>query len=377
MKDTIRLNQSLAASNKSYWSWISLTFSSFYFLPLAFGLQPVSLVIVVGALVTYGAFLWLYLKASKTQADRVTPLLLTMLMVCFVGTAFTAGTQALFGYASFIFGFSFVFKTAIKGLLLVVATILLSAWWFDFLAMFFLAPSLIISLGLFFFGQAERKDRKHQLEQQRSAEKIEQLATIAERERIARDLHDVIGHALSSIALKAELAEKLISANKTERAALEVNEVAQLSRTVLAEVREAVSGLKQKKLSYHLTQLVEQLEQGGFAVDVQQRLNNMPALVETQLTLMLTEAVTNILRHSTGNQVSIKIVVDNGYRLTIKDNGEVKHVAWGNGLNGIQERCLELGGEMVVNTDNGVELAIFLPEQLAQQNTVQRGICHD
>jgi len=213
------------------------------------------------------------------------------------------------------------------------------------------------------FGSSTQRDVKHRIAQARSQEKIEQLATIAERERIARDLHDLIGHSLSSIALKAELADKYIELNQQDNAQQEIKQVAQLSRDILSEVRHAVSGLKKYNLADSLNKLIVELRQHKFTVQCDNTLPTISAKIESTLSLILTEAITNILRHSHGNKVSIVLSSNNQQiSLAINDNGKCGSFVQGNGLQGISERCQQLNGTVSIDTKSGFALNITLPE---------------
>src|SRR5690606_21535545 len=130
-------------------------------------------------------------------------------------------------------------------------------------------------------------------------------AVIAERERIARDLHDILGHTLSSIALKAELAEKLLILDKRDEAKQHVSELHQIARNTLSLVRQTVSGYKHRGLSGEVMELCDKLRQNGFVVELTGEIPQLTPRAETALILALTELTTNVLRHSNGNHCQI------------------------------------------------------------------------
>ncbi|WP_286234902.1 sensor histidine kinase [Thalassotalea sediminis] len=360
-------NQALADKRNPYWLWGPLAFSIFYFLPLIFNLSVFIGPRLVGVFGIYLAFLALYKKAIFAKGEKVLLPTLGIIFLCVLGTYITPGTQALFGYAAYFCGFNFRFNKGIQGLTGILLAIVLSAELFSYRDAFFLAPALIVSIGLFFFGQAERKDRLHKQKENISQQKVEHFAAIAERERIARDLHDLVGHSLSSIALKANLAEKLISKNHHEKAATEIHEVASLSREILAQVREAVSGIKQYNLPKQIEKLVSELESHNITVKKNIDLTSLPPHLELPLIFICTELVTNILKHSSGDQVLIDIqttcVDDQVLALTIKDNGQVLAPNWGNGLTGIKERCQLINAEFTINTQDGFCARITLGKE--------------
>ena len=356
-------NQSLTDGNRPYWVWAPLIFTTFYYFHLAFNSQLFTATTIVISIVIYITFIYLYFKASNAKGERVLPIIIWMLLLCFSGTYITPGTQALFGFIAFFCGFNFTLKKGGLGLLAIYITVFLAAISFNFLELFFMAPSMIMSTALLFMGQAERKDRLHAQQQKVSQSSIKQLATIAERERISRDLHDIIGHSLTSIALKAELAEKYIDRNKNTLAQQEIREVAELSRDILSQVRQAVSGLKQQNFSAHLAQLKDKLTHHGFSVQLTNNCSHLSSQIESCLSLILTEAVTNLFKHSQGDSVDIHISsTAREVVLMITDNGQVDNFSVGNGLDGITQRCQQLNGTCKISHQRGFSLTISLPK---------------
>jgi two-component system sensor histidine kinase DesK len=205
----------------------------------------------------------------------------------------------------------------------------------------------------------------------KSRQEIEQLAIIAERERIARDLHDILGHALSSIALKAELAEKLLLQEKHDATQQHLSELHQIARNSLSLVRQTVSGYKHRGLSGEVMELCERLRQKGFVVELNGDIPQLSARAETAVILALTELTTNILRHSKGDRCQIEFRKHcDRIMVRMSDNGEVKSLIPGNGLHGIQERLQALAGELQSSVNKGCEFIISLPiRELHQQGT--------
>ena len=365
MSNTV--NHALADNHNPYWLWGPLAFSIFYFLPIIFNFSAFSAPRLAGVLFIYLIFLFLYKTAIFAKGEKALLPTLGIICLCILGTYVTPGTQALFGYAAYFCGFNFRFSKGIQGVVGILLAIALSAYLFDYQDVVFIAPALIVSIGLFFFGQAERKDRIHKKKESISQQKVEHFAAIAERERIARDLHDLVGHSLSSIALKANLAEKLIEKNNHEKAANEIHEVACLSREILAQVREAVTGIKQYNLPNQLNKLIKELESQNIKVDKHIDIALLPTHLELPLLFICTELVTNILRHSNGDEVSLTLNSSNLenriFELIIKDNGKVDNLKWGNGLTGINERCEQINAQFETHTDNGFCAQITLGKE--------------
>ena len=203
---------------------------------------------------------------------------------------------------------------------------------------------------------------------------IEQLAKTAERERIARDLHDVLGHTLSLIAVKSELAERLL-ASDPERTARELAEIQTTARRALSEVRQTVSGYRAQGLEAELQQAAAALAAAG--VTVTSRPGKLPRLAaqqEASLALMLREAVTNIVRHAGARSCAISLETSAaGMVLEMRDDGCGFRGVEGNGLRGMRERARELGGALMLRSDSGAVLRIMLPLPEPEASQVHSG----
>ncbi len=238
---------------------------------------------------------------------------------------------------------------AIEGLLLHV-----NGWALFYSAVF----PVLIGAGNTFFAERNRMNRKLR----KANEEIEHLATVAERERIARDLHDVLGHTLSVITLKSELAGKLIDRDP-QRAGKEIREVEEISRQALSEVRDAIRGYRSKGLAAELAQAKSTLETAGVAVQCDAAATiKIPAMQESVLSLVVREAVTNVVRHAQAHTCSLRLDQQNGScLLEIHDDGRGSFSAEGNGLRGMRERVEMLGGTLNRESSSGTRLTITLP----------------
>jgi two-component system sensor histidine kinase DesK len=238
---------------------------------------------------------------------------------------------------------------AIEGLLLH-----LSAWAIFWAAVF---PAFI-GAGNVFFAERNRMNRKLR----KANEEIENLAKVAERERIARDLHDVLGHTLSVITLKSELAGKLIDRDP-QRAGKEIREVEQISRQALTDVRDAIRGYRSQGLVAELAQAKTTHETAGLTVQCDAATTvKLPAVQESVLSLAVREAVTNVVRHAQARTCRMRLEQQNGScRLEIHDDGCGSSNGEGNGLRGMRERVEMLGGTLQRSTEAGTTLTITLP----------------
>jgi two-component system sensor histidine kinase DesK len=217
---------------------------------------------------------------------------------------------------------------------------------------------LFIGGGNVFF--AERNRMNCQL--RKANEEIENLAKVAERERIARDLHDVLGHTLSVITLKSELAGKLIDRDP-QRAGKEIREVEEISRQALSDVRDAIRGYRSKGLAAELAQAKATLETAGVSVQCDAATTmKLPAMQESVLSLAVREGVTNVVRHARATNCRLRVEQQNGScRLEIYDDGLGFSSMEGNGLRGMRERVEMLGGTLERNNRSGTMLIINLP----------------
>jgi two-component system sensor histidine kinase DesK len=189
----------------------------------------------------------------------------------------------------------------------------------------------------------------------------EHLAKVAERERIARDLHDLLGHTLSVIVLKSELASRL-SATQPERAAEEIRDVERISREALAQVRAAVRGYRSAGFDSELRQAREALEAAGITVEARVEQPQLSAIEESVFALALREAVTNVVRHAHATVCRLSLRRNGRFcELEIADNGQGGALEEGSGLSGMRERVEALGGILERDGSNGTLLRIRVP----------------
>lgn len=340
------------------WSYFSISYSLFYFLALYAGWEYYSTERVVLAFIAYFVFIGVFLKCLRVSDSDARLPIATLILLCFAIASFHAGANALFGYASFLASFYFRMKLATLYLIANLLAQFLAAVVFNLFEIYFLGPSLSVTLSLFVFGRFSHKDVVYQLKEKQKNDEIEHIAAIAERERIARDMHDLLGHSLSSLALKSELAQKLIDKGQFDKAKDEITQVAQISRQTLSEVRAAVTGLKQTGIKAALESLVEELSQLGIETSLVYDTTQLDAKTESTLIMISKEWITNIMRHSTANEVSVQLEEHAGsVQLNIKDNGSTQSIVPGNGINGIKSRVKELGGHVEIECQHGVEFS--------------------
>jgi signal transduction histidine kinase len=198
---------------------------------------------------------------------------------------------------------------------------------------------------------------------------LHRLAKIAERERIARDLHDVLGHTLSLIALKTELAGRLLSQNNdAERARAEMADVENISRQALVEVQQTILGDRAETLEEEFERASSTLRTAGIAVECERGCLRVDTVHESVLGFALREAVTNIVRHSRASSCHIRLQQsEQGCLLEVQDDGRgcpQEGQKEGEGLRGMRERVEAIGGSVRRDVSAGTRLLVRLPTSL-------------
>ena len=274
---------------------------------------------------------------------------------------FNAGSSVFIIFcASFIPWVFCTTKRAYTALLALVAAIGIHAFLFH-PPVGFWATSLIVSLGVagsnIHFAERNRADTKLRM----AHEEIEHLAKVAERERIARDLHDVLGHTLSLIIVKSTLAGKLIE-KYPEQAKNEISDIEKVSREAIAEIRGTLRGYSTYKLTEELQRAKAALGSAGVELKSQTAEVTLTPAQESVLALITREAVTNVVRHAHARQCWLKLAASNGgCVLEIQDDGRGGFQGEGNGLRGMRERIEALGGRLERDTLDGTKLRFEFP----------------
>lgn len=187
------------------------------------------------------------------------------------------------------------------------------------------------------------------------------LAAQAERERIARDLHDLLGHTLTLISVKADLAAKLVAVQPSQAAA-EIADIQDTARRALAEVRQAVSDMKQAGLGAEIAHARAALAAADVRLELEGPLPTTPEHLERPLAFLIREGVTNVVRHANASLCRIGLVRDaETLRLMIADNGRGGVLREGNGLAGMRARVEEQGGTFSVRAQDGAVIQAEFP----------------
>jgi two-component system sensor histidine kinase DesK len=327
--------------------WV-LIYLGFLFLP--FLSQPARIAWVLPTLISIPIFLAVYLHAYYKGAT-VTKTLAVALIGFALAPVNPYATVYLI-YSAALAPFAFSIRRALLYTTAMIAVYSLECV-FTHTPLTVLALTALLSfatcIGCYVWIETDRKNAVIRT----SHEEIRRLATLAERERIGRDLHDLLGHTLSLIAIKSELAEKLVRRD-VESAAREIAEVRAIAREALKEVRTAVSGFRAAALEGELAAARALLGSSGVALTAPKLDVALPSDVESGMAMIVREAVTNIHRHSGAQHAAIEIHNDtDAVVLVVRDDGKGGIVRHGNGLTGIGERVRSLAGTLDIESSPG------------------------
>jgi two-component system sensor histidine kinase DesK len=354
--------QSISNNQRSGTTFLWLAYTLFFFI------QPImapSRHLWFGTIGVFSLFIcvfWVYIQTPSETTRRW--MIAATFAIAATSFPWNVGASTFFVYTAAFIPFSFESKRWVLVLFSLEAiTVAAEAHWFHISwqnAVFGIFLLLVIGTGNIFFAEQRRADCKLRAAQEENVA----LAAVAERERIARDLHDVLGHTLSVIVLKAELAGRLMDRDP-QRAAAEIADVERTARTALAEVREAIGGYRARGLVAEIEAARRTLDAAGVTLqcDAMPSTNTgLRANEETVLALALREAVTNIVRHARATTCTLRFHMEDGqHRLSVQDDGENKEEREGNGLRGMRERVEALGGRVSLDRSTGTRLLIALP----------------
>ena len=351
----------LVPTNRDHgWApYVWLVFLAFFILPLFLNHTAARDWIITGA--ATAIFLVLYFRIFWTGPPWNYILLACMAAMGIGLGHINPGSSVFIIYtASFIPWAAPKPRWAVLGIVALLAALGIDAVFFHAPAGFW-ATSMIVSVGVglsnTFFAEKNRANVKLRM----AHEEIEHLAKVAERERIARDLHDVLGHTLTLISVKSTLASKLLDKD-LEKARTEIADIEKVSREAIAEIRSTVRGYSTYKLADEAQRATLALESAGVAVKTEVSDIPMSPAQESVAALIMREAVTNVVRHSHARQCVLRVARNNGNCvLEVHDDGRGGTHAEGNGLRGMRERVEALGGSLRRETTSGTRLRFEFP----------------
>lgn len=338
-----------------------LLYLCFLFVPLLFGSMDNTRLLVT--LASIPVFLALYLGSLRLNSRvGLVTCVIAVAGLGFVVTPFNPFANTYIIYAVSMAAFAGPLRRVLPMVLVLLALYALQSW---LIGTHLFSPLITVVVGIpvylsnYQWLQNRRKDAALRL----TNDEVRRLAQVAERERIGRDLHDLLGHTLTLVTVKAGLARKLIDRDPVAAQA-EIAEVERVAREALAQVRRAVTGIRSASLRPELASARLLLD--GAGIDFQYSVADVelsPAQ-ETGLALVLREGITNVHRHAGASRVEASLRRDgNQAVLTLIDDGKGGAAASGNGLSGMDERLRALGGELRIESPpgQGTRLVASLP----------------
>lgn len=352
------------AKGKSPWAdAVHLLWTAWLFITPVFDRDAWNLRWITLTVASYPLFLWLYAMCclASRRASRAYAGGMVVLCMALLPWYPSAMTYFVFGCVMLR-----VCGMRLRAYLLTLVglnmTLLGEAWLLHYpWQATFTIPILTLIIGL--IVNAERTSEEKDAELRLSHDEVRRLAATAERERIGRDLHDLLGHTLSLITLKLELSRKLFDRDR-EAARREMSEAEAVARHALAEVRAAVTGIRATDLAAELASARLLLGASGVHLDYQLPALQLPEHVERALALVIREAVTNIHRHARASEARIELFsMEGALTMRISDNGCGGLAAHGNGVSGMRERVRALGGTLAIDSPprKGTALELRVP----------------
>jgi two-component system sensor histidine kinase DesK len=369
-------NRNGGGPDKLRWPFLSIVFTLPYLIPVTkslLAIDPVTpwvvvmWVLVYGVAVSYALFPVAFDRSRRFRFGYSSWMLV-------LGLAVLAATGAspfvlLYGTAALVFLLPLAWVVILDGAALVLAAgvLLLDGRFAGNYGDLITVGS--VTMAMFFMSSLVRAVRRLQL----ANEEIATLAVTNERQRVARDLHDLLGHSLTTITVKAGLARRVLeTAGDIPRAVQEIREVESLTRSALSDVRATVSEYREVSLSAELVGARAALRAAEIDADLPNAVDNVRPEFQNTFGYVLREAVTNVLRHSGAKQVKVNL---GDTWLEIEDDGAATGVVAGNGLRGLGERLAAVGGTLRTSVRPGggllVRAEIPLPEPRAAAPAVR------
>lgn len=348
---------------RGWWDgpWPGLTYLIFY--PFPWIWHTPSAVAIAGSIAGVVLFLPAYWKAFRVQGRELVLVSLFIVGIGFALSPLGGGWTTFSIYAGLVLGRLRPFRDATIAVLLVAAATV--AWGLLLRQPAFtlvLAPLLIVMNGM---GSASREafyDRTVAL--LATQEEVRRLAGTAERERMVRDLHDVVGRTLTLIAIKSDLANRLVSRDPMA-AEREATAIGQIARDGLTDVRAALAGPLGGSLVHELQASTDALAAAGIGVSIRGDIASIPRDAGAVLAMALREAVTNTIRHSRARSCEIALSLDDlQAKLAVTDDGigEGNPCGVGSGLHGMRQRLAAAGGSLDVAPNRlGFKLEAWVP----------------
>ncbi len=319
-----------------------------------------------------GIFLWAFFFSRTEKSDLETPyqipsligMISSYLIMALLWTSIQGDSLGFLVYAGSFAGFQKSIRPALLSIFIALAVTIYVVIQGSGLTIWIVPISTVIAAFGNHVGFQEAIARR---KLRRSQEEVTRIAKIAERERIARDLHDLLGHTLSVIVLKSELASKLAEKNPA-RAIQEIRDVERISREALQGVRSAVRGYRSTGLEAELANISLALEAAQIKLEQFIMPITLEWTTEQTLAFILREAITNVVRHSNAKTCFVNLEQRGQFvMLEIYDDAQLE-LKPGNGIAGMRERVKALAGEFALVTLSGKR---GISVKLALQSTTE------
>ncbi|HVS06223.1 MAG TPA: sensor histidine kinase [Candidatus Dormibacteraeota bacterium] len=329
--------------------------------------------IVAGLAVFVAVYAWFWLRGYRSPSAGLVTAVVGILMGLGVLINVVSGAWSVnpFIFPIVIAGYAYRPRLAVAAVLgltaiamavIQPAVLALSPTAADVVVLGLIASAQLLIIGFGVLGVSRLVATISELRAAR--EQIARLAVDQERMRFARDVHDLMGHSLSVITLKGELASQLIEAAPAQ-AQSEIRDIVRVAREALREVREAVSGYRQPTLANEIAGARAALMAAGIDCRVEQSAGALTRDAEAVLAWTVREGATNVIRHSKAKRCSILLGRDDEeVRLDVVDDGAGGATPQaGNGLRGLGERIRGNGGRLEAGPlpYQGFRLRVTLP----------------
>ncbi|MER7859380.1 sensor histidine kinase [Amycolatopsis japonica] len=334
------------------WAVLGTAFVLPTFIPtvveLATGGVTAETLVVVGFLIAYGACYLLFPLVLRPSRRKTTYVFSVLMLLIGLALVFLHDNNPyILIYATAVLAFTLPPAWSLildGGALLLVLAVHLIIGKYDFGDLVAVAS---ITAAMFFMANLVRAVRKLEA----ANREIATLAVAGERERLARDLHDILGHSLTTITVKAGLARRILESGKDDTRALqEISEVESLTRSALADIRATVSEYREVSLSAEVAGARAALRAAEIDADLPHAVDDVAPALHRTFGYVLREAVTNVLRHSGAKRVKVRL---GKTWLEVEDDGEGGEAMAGNGLRGLTERLDAVGGTLTATTPPG------------------------
>ncbi|GGR58835.1 two-component sensor histidine kinase [Deinococcus seoulensis] len=365
----------MKAGRRTVWAWFPLLWLAFLVYPvMGFFAQPRTAgewalfwPVTLGFVAVY-ARVFFFRSPGRATRWALAGWAYALVAYALLFPVSSGGATAFLIYGGSVIGYQGRVSAALWLAFLNVAVMALPFWNGQYTTsdLGWLAPNMLFTLVAAYANHASFRRNVADARLSEVQAEQERLAADAERERIARDLHDLLGHTLSVIVLKSELAGKLAERDPA-RAAGEIREVERIGREALAEVRAAVSGYRGSGVNAELARAKVALDTAGVRLHVTGPLPALPPRTEQAAAMLLREAVTNVVRHARAREVQVSLTPhERGWQLVVRDDGVGGTHPEGSGLTGMRERLRAIGGTLRRDGRGGTTLSATLPGEEGQ-----------